>query len=190
MHPIVSGLLTLGSAMFNSASSGNTRSSGVRTPAESADAGPAAVLTLSKDAAAFARFADQGVSIASRPLEGSLGKTRAVTTPRTDGGAAWDARNAVVSKEDFQKLLADFGASDDEKATLTAGFDADHDGSITQAEFLKGLAKTQGSQSHTNFSQALMRLMDRPGNANGEVSSQEFAHFTTAFADAHARRAM
>lgn len=190
MTPLVSGLLTLASTVFNNVSSGNAKSQSARArgAGEAAEAGPSAVLTLSKDAATIAGFADRGIAVASRPLQGSLTKTPFVGAARTEGGTAWDANAAAVSKEDFQKLLAGFGASEEEKATLTAGFDANQDGTITQAEFLKGLAQTRGSQGQTDFSQALMRLMDRPGDANGEVSAQEFAQFTTAFADAHTRR--
>ena len=188
MTPLVSGLLTLASTVFNHVSAGKASSGSARQAGDSAEAGPSAVLTLSKDAATIAGFAERGVSVASRPLQGSLTRTHFAGAVRGEGAAPWDADAAAVSKEDFQKLLAGFGATEEEKATLTAGFDANQDGTITQSEFLKGLAQTRGSQGQTDFSQALMRLMDRPGDANGEVSAQEFAQFTTAFADAHTRR--
>ncbi|RYF22882.1 MAG: hypothetical protein EOO33_14735 [Comamonadaceae bacterium] len=190
MTPLVSGLVTLSSMFFNGSASGSSAKGA--TPArkhnDTVDAGPAAVVTLSKDAAVIARFADQGISVASRSLEGQLTRTR------TAGGAgsapAADARDAVVSTDDFQKLLAQFGATDEEKAVLTAGFDANQDGAVTQGEFLKGLGATKGERAGSDASQALMRLMDRQGNANGEISAKEFAQFTTAFADlqAQARR--
>ena len=94
-----------------------------------------------------------------------------------------------MSTQDFQELLARFGADDAQKAQLTAGFDANKDGAITQDEFLKGLAKTQGAQAGTDFSQAVMQLMDRSasGNADGSVAAKEFAAFATAFASAEKR---
>ena len=94
-----------------------------------------------------------------------------------------------VSTQDFQELLTRFGADDAQKAQLTAGFDANKDGSITQDEFLKGLAKTKGAQAGSDFSQAVMQLMDRSGNADGSVADKEFAAFSTAFAATGAKRA-
>ncbi|RYF27898.1 MAG: hypothetical protein EOO33_02785 [Comamonadaceae bacterium] len=190
MTPLVSGLVTLSSMFFNGAASGSNgkTAASARKPAESTDAGPAAVLTLSKDAEVIARFADQGISVASRTLEGQLTRTR--VAGGTGHTPAADARDALVSTDDFQKLLAQFGATDEQKAALTAGFDADKDGAVSQNEFLKGLAATKGERSGSDTSQMLMRLMDGQGNANGEISAKEFAQFTTAFADlqAQARR--
>lgn len=183
MTPLISGVLTLSSMFFNRSSSGDGKAASAQSGSSgSVEAGPAAVVSLSKDAQTIARFAEQGITVSSRPLEAQLTRTRAT------GGAAGAAgpaagRDAAVSTADFQKLLTQFGATDDERAAITAGFDADHDGSVTQSEFLKGLAATQGEQGGSAGSQALMRLMDRQGNGNGEISAKEFALFTTAFAD-------
>jgi len=112
------------------------------------------------------------------------------------GGAANAVADALsgrpVSTLDFQELLTRFGADDTQTAQLTAGFDANKDGAISQDEFLKGLAKmkgTQGTPADADFSQAVMQLMDRGGrgNADGTVAAKEFADFATAFATAGKR---
>jgi Ca2+-binding EF-hand superfamily protein len=92
-----------------------------------------------------------------------------------------------VSREDFRDLLARFGATEAQTEQLTAGFDANKDGAISQDEFLKGLASTKGSQAGSGFSQAVMQLMDQGGNADGTVAHKEFAAFSTAFAAAGQR---
>lgn len=186
MTPLISGVLTLSSMFFNRSGAGDAKGATAKSASsDTVDAGPAAVLTLSKDAEVIAGFAGQGITVASRTLEGQL--TRSGSTVRAGGAgtgrASADASDAVVSNEDFQKMLAQFGATDDEKAALTAKFDANHDGSVSRGEFLKGLAATKGEGAGTDASQALMRVMDRQGNANGQVSAKEFAQFTTAFAD-------
>ena len=97
-----------------------------------------------------------------------------------------------VSTQDFQELLTRFGADDAQKAQLTAGFDVNKDGAISQDEFLQGLAKTKGPQAGTDFSQAVMQLMDRgaAGNADGSVAAKEFAALAKAFASAEKRTGM
>lgn len=81
-----------------------------------------------------------------------------------------------------------FGADDAQKTQITAGFDANQDGSISHGEFLKGLASTSIQKPGTDFSQAVLQLMDRGGNTDGVVSQNEFAAFTTAFANAGQQR--
>ena len=97
-----------------------------------------------------------------------------------------------MSTQDFQELLTRFGADDAQKAQLTAGFDVNKDGAISQDEFLQGLAKTKGPQAGTDFSQAVMQLMDRgaAGNADGSVAGKEFAALAKAFASAEKRTGM
>ena len=143
MTPIVSGLVSLvSSALFNGSSSGDTKPSKSGSKTDPVDGGPSAVLTLSADAAVLARFADKGVAATTRNFDTPL------SVQRVSGGSpSADERKAVVSKEDSQKLLAESGASDEEKATITDGSDPDKEGTITHNELLKGLACLPGSST-------------------------------------------
>ena len=153
---------------------------------------PSAVVTLSPQAEAMAGFAGKGIMVLQGKVENALG-----AVARSTGGGAANAVSAAlsgrpVSTQDFQELLTRFGTDDAQKAQLTAGFDANKDGAISQDEFLKGLAKTKGTQgtpADSDFSQAVMQLMDRggSGNADGTVAAKEFAAFATAFATAGKR---
>lgn len=187
MSPLISGLASVASMLFNAASgrSGSTPSSAHR--ADSAGvAGPSAVVRLSPEAAALAGLADKGVMVTQSRLDppaaaAGLGTVRGSVGPAAGGGS--------VSTQDFQDLLAQFGATDAQKERLSAAFDADQDGRISQDEFLKGLAKTRSPESTTEFSQAVMQLMDHGGNADGTVALQEFAAFSTAFSTLQKRAA-
>ncbi|MFN4118102.1 EF-hand domain-containing protein [Acidovorax sp.] len=193
MSPLISGLTTVASLVFNAVSSGSGKSSSSassRHAGEGDAGGPAALLSLSPEAATLAGFADKGVLMTQGRLDQPLG-VGAGTTGRTGQGAAraLAAGGGSVSKKDFQELLAQFGATDGQKEALAARFDVNNDGRISDAEFAKGLAQTRGAQSTTDFSQALMQLMDKGGNADGTVGQQEFATFSTAFANAEKRGA-
>ena len=164
MTPLISGLASVASLLFN-ASSG--RSAAAAQPAaEAASAGPASVLKLSAEAQSLAGVAGQAASGAAALA--------------TSTGAA--ASGKSVSTEDFRTMLTRFGATDAQKEQLTAGLDANKDGSISQDEFLKGLANTQGTQAGSAISQTLMQVMDQAGNHDGTVGRKEFLTLTTAFA--------
>lgn len=182
MSPLVSGLASVASLIFNATSGGTSRSTGARSLGAGADAGPSAVLSLSPQAEALAGLAGKGVL----PQGGTPGHSLGVVARSSAGSAAVSGR--PVSAQDFQELLGRFGADGAQKAQLTAGFDANKDGSITQDEFLQGLAKTQGAQAGSDFSQTVMQLMDRSGNADGTVADKEFAAFATAFTSAGSQR--
>ena len=195
MSALVSVLASAASMIFNAASSGPAKSAASRRSGADVEPEPSAVVTLSPQAEAMAGFAGKGIMVSQGKVENALGALTEVS--RSSGGGAANAVSAAlsgrpVSTQDFQELLTRFGADDAQKAQLTAGFDANKDGAISQDEFLKGLAKTKGTQgtpADANFSQAVMQLMDRggSGNADGTVAAKEFAAFATAFATAGKR---
>ncbi len=192
MSALISVLASAASLIFNTASSGSAKSAASRRSGADVEPEPSAVVTLSPQAEAMAGFAGKGIMVSQGKLENALG-----AVARSSGGGAANAVSAAlsgrpVSTQDFQELLTRFGADDAQKAQLTAGFDANKDGAISQDEFLKGLAKTKGTQgtpADADFSQAVMQLMDRGGrgNADGTVAAKEFADFATAFATAGKR---
>lgn len=189
MSPLISGLASVASLIFNATAGGPGKSSASRRSGADVEPEPSAVLTLSPQAEALAGFAGKGILVSQGKMENTLG-----AVARGSAGSAANAASAAlsgrpVSTQDFQELLTRFGADDAQKAQLTAGFDANKDGSITQDEFLKCLAKTKGAQAGSDFSQAVMQLMDRSGNADGSVADKEFAAFSTAFAATGAKRA-
>ena len=198
MSALVSVLASAASMIFNAASSGPAKSAASRRSGADVEPEPSAVVTLSPQAEAMAGFAGKGIMVSQGKVENTLSALTAVS--RSSGGGAANAVSAAlsgrpVSTQDFQELLTRFGADDAQKAQLTAGFDANKDGAISQDEFLKGLAKTKGTigthgtPADADFSQAVMQLMDRggSGNADGTVAAKEFAAFATAFATAGKR---
>ena len=196
MSALVSFLASAASMIFNAASSGPAKSAASRRGGVDAEPEPSAVVTLSPQAEAMAGFAGKGIMVS----QGKVDNNTLGAVARSAGGGAANAVSAAlsgrpVSTQDFQELLTRFGADDAQKAQLTAGFDANKDGAISQDEFLKGLAKTKGTigthgtPADADFSQAVMQLMDRggSGNADGTVAAKEFAAFATAFATAGKR---
>lgn len=141
-------------------------------------AGPAAStqVVLSADARVLADFAGKGIAMTMRRLDAPLDASQspAVAAPS-------------VAKDDFERLLAQLGATQQEKNQIQAGLDTDRSGDISRNELLKGLAATNGATSGSQTSQALLHLMDRNGDGNGRVDAQEFGGFTAAFLDAEKR---
>ncbi|MCE1191023.1 MAG: hypothetical protein LWW96_02595 [Acidovorax sp.] len=186
MSPLISGLASIASMVFNAASGRSGGATPSARRADSADAaGPSAVVHLSPEAAALAGLADKGLMVTQGRLDSPV---TAASRGAVRGGGGMGGGS--VSAQDFQDLLAQFGASDAQKERLAAAFDADQNGRISQDEFLKGLAKTRSVES-TDFSQAVMQLMDHGGNGNGDgtVAPHEFAAFSTAFAALQKRAA-
>lgn len=175
--------------IFNATAGGPGKSTASRRSGADVEPEPSAVLTLSPQAEALAGFAGKGILVSQGKLENALGAVARGSASSAANAASAALSGRPVSTQDFQELLTRFGADDAQKAQLTAGFDANKDGSITQDEFLKGLAKTKGVQAGSDFSQAVMQLMDRSGNADGSVAYKEFAAFSTAFAATGAKRA-
>ena len=178
MSPLLSGLASVASLVFNAASGSSAKAAGGRR-ASSSEAGeglPSAVVTLSPQAEALAGFADKGILVAQARTGGALAGSGAL------------AAGASVSVQDFSEILSRLGADDTQRQRIASGFDANQDGSISRDEFLQGVASTSIQKQGTGFSQAVLQLMDRGGDANGVVDQAEFAALTTAFANAAARR--
>ena len=194
MSALVSVLASAASLIFNNASSGPAKSAASRrSGGADTEAEPSAVLTSSPQAEAMAGIAGKGIMVAQGRVENALSAiTRNSSTSAAANAASAAFSGRPVSTQDFQELLARFGADDAQKAQLTAGFDVNKDGAISQDEFLQGLAKTKGPQAGTDFSQAVMQLMDRgaAGNADGSVAAKEFAALAKAFASAEKRTGM
>ncbi|BEU96541.1 EF-hand domain-containing protein [Acidovorax sp. DW039] len=178
MTPLVSGLASVASFIFNatsnrSSSAAASTASAQSSSSSSTNAGPASVLKLSAEA---------------QPLAGAAGnaaqKAAAASTTLASTAGTANSSGKAVSKEDFQSLLTQFGATEAQKEQITAGLDANKDGSISQDEFLKGLANTQGTESGSALSQSLMQVMDQAGNRDGTVGGKEFLTLTAAFATA------
>lgn len=189
MSPLISGLTTVASMFFNAVSSGagksSQSSSSSRRPGESDAGGPAAVLSLSPEAATLAGFADKGLLLTQgKPDQPQVAVAGAAGRAGQGAAGMLAAGSGSVSKKEFQELLAKFGATEGQKEALAARFDVNNDGRISHDEFAKRLAQTRGTQSTTDFSQALMQLMDKSGNSDGTVAQQEFAAFSAAFAAA------
>ena len=183
MSPLISGLASVASMIFNASSSNAGKAPAARRPADTAEAGPASVVHLSPQAQALAGAAGKALTQSAQ----------AVATAATGaGGTQGSGQGGSVSKQDFQSLLTQFGATEAQKEQLATGLDANKDGSISRDEFLQGLANTQGSKAGSELSQALMQVMDGAGSGgvvsssngkgDGAVSAKEFAALTTAFA--------
>lgn len=186
MSPLISGLASVASMVFNAASGGSSKAAATRRSSETADAQPSAVVTLSPQAEALAGFAGKGILVSQGKLDGALGGVQRGGA-QSGGSAGLAGTGSSVSVQDFQEILTRFGADDAQKQQITAGFDANKDGSISHDEFLKGMASTSIQKQGTDFSQAVLQLMDKGGDANGVVNQNEFAAFTTAFAGAEKR---
>lgn len=187
MSPLISGLASLASLVFNATSGATTKPAAARRGSDAAPAQPSAVVTLSPQAEALAGLAGKGILVSQGKPDGALGATQRGTGAAAGHLTANAGGGGAISKQDFQELLTRFGADDGQKAQITAGFDTNQDGSISHSEFLKGLASTSTQKPGTDFSQAVLQLMDRGGNTDGVVSQNEFAAFTTAFANAAQR---
>ena len=161
MTPLISGLASLASLLFNASQSGSGNATAPRRNGEAANAGPAALVSWSPEARGLA---GQGALAAE--------------------SASGTAEQGTVSRPDFQDLLARFGATEQQTLRLTSRFDADQDGSISHEEFQKGLARAAGDRANDPLSQVLLGLMDAQGNGDGRVNPKELAALTGAFARA------
>ena len=186
MSPLLSGLASVASLVFNAASSGATKPAAPRRGSEEAQAQPSAVVTLSPQAETLAGFAGKGILVSQGKVDGALG---GVQRGGGSGGGlvGLPAAGGSVSAQDFKALLSEFGADDAQKEQIAAGFDTSKDGRISHQEFLRGLASTSITRPGNDFSQAVLQLMDRSGIADGVVSQSEFAALATAFANAEKR---
>lgn len=184
MSPLLSGLASVASLVFNAASSGAAKPAAPRRGSDAEQAQPSAVVTLSPQAEALAGFAGKGILVSQGKLDGALG---AVQRGSGGGLVRQPSAGGSVSTQDFKALLSEFGADDAQKEQIAAGFDTSKDGRISHEEFLQGLASTSITRQGNDFSQAVLQLMDRSGIADGVVSQSEFAALATAFANAEKR---
>lgn len=176
MTPLISGLASVASLLFNASSSGAAKPSASARDSGASPAEPSTQITLSKEAEALSGVAGQSAAASAR------GVAARSSLASSQGGS--------VSAESFGELLTQFGATQAQKEQLTAGFDANHDGKISQEEFMKGLGDTSGAKTaNSELSQAILQLMDQGGNANGVVDGKEFARFSMAFVAAEKRPA-
>lgn len=183
MSPLISGLASVASLVFNAASGGAAKPAALRRGSEESQAQPSALVTLSPQAEALAGFAGKGILVSQSKVDGALG---AVQRGGGNGGGlvGLPVSGGSVSRQDFQALLSQFGADDAQQEQIAAGFDTSKDGRISHEEFLQGLASTSITRQGNDFSQAVLQLMDRSGIADGVVSQSEFAALATAFANA------
>jgi Ca2+-binding EF-hand superfamily protein len=148
-------------------------------------------VTLSPDAQVLASFAAGGVTFEQASLS-SLGITPSdlanATTPAQQFALMQQAAHAMtphpggsVSQSDFEKLVAQFGGTKAQADQIFQGLDINGDGSISNAEFLSGLAQTSKDES-SPLAQLLLGLMNTSGS--GSVSFAEFSGFETAFVEA------
>ena len=111
MSPLISGLASVASMIFNAASSGAGKAS-ARRGGEAAPPEPSAVVTLSPEAQTLAGMAGQGVLATQGISAGTVnavGRSSGQTTAALPGGRAAGA----VSKDDFHCLLYTSDAADE-----------------------------------------------------------------------------
>jgi EF-hand domain pair len=171
--------------------------SGSTSASTSADAPPSSTtVTLSPGAQAFASLAAAGVSVTETSLS-SLGifptDIANATTPalkfalmqRTaqaiNAGGDVPKPGGAVLQSTFENLVDQLGGTKVQADQLFQSLDTNGDGSISNEEFLTGVANT-AKDGGSPISQSLLTLMDTDGN--GSVSSSEFSNFETAFAQA------
>lgn len=86
-----------------------------------------------------------------------------------------------VSQSDFEKFASKLGATKDEADQMFEAFDTNQDGSISNEEFLVGLASTLKDGSSA-FAQSILQLMDT--DHNGSVDASEFGAVESSFVQA------
>ncbi len=144
------------------------------TAGASAEPESSTQVSFSAGAQVLARLAAQGLSMSQHALSAPLTASQgARETPRAQADGY-----VPVGRAQLESLLGQAGASRDEVQTLVQGLDADGNGELTQDELLQGLARSL-NEGGSDFSQALARVMDRLGQADGTVSQQEFAELET-----------
>ncbi|CAG9242193.1 hypothetical protein PCAR4_1150016 [Paraburkholderia caribensis] len=149
-------------------------------------------VTFSPDAQALAEFKTTGVSVATVSLVG-LNTSRAPGESDADYiqqiNAAIKSRlpfaqstiegrdgkaNGYISQSDFETVLAEFGDNKTDADNLFAALDNDHDGSLSNAEWLSAVSHAASTPSDPT-AQSLLKRMD--GNGDGTVSTAEFTAF-------------
>ena len=137
-------------------------------------------VTLGKEAKSFAELAAKGVTFCT--IADGQGQFQALLKgTAAPAGSVPLGLGGSMTASDFDQIMLQIGASRSQADTIRAGFDADRDGSITNAEMLHGLADL-GASSNSPNSQLLMGLMDSNGNRDGVVQQNEFLGVETSLA--------
>ncbi|BCZ83115.1 hypothetical protein PTKU64_67900 [Paraburkholderia terrae] len=146
-------------------------------------------MTFSPDAQALAELRANGVTVSTVSLVGlntsrSPGESDADYIQQLD--AALKSRlpfaqstiegrdgiaNGYISQSDFETVLAQFGDNKSDADNLFTTLDEDHDGSVSNAEWLSAVRDTTSTPGDST-AQSLLKLMD--SNGDGTVSSAEF----------------
>jgi hypothetical protein len=123
MSPLISGLASVASLVFNAASSGAAKPAAPRRGSEEAQAQPSAVVTLSPQAEALAGFAGKGILVSQGKVDGALGGVQflqglastSITRPGNDFSQAVlqlmdrsGIADGVVSQSEFAALATAF----------------------------------------------------------------------------------
>jgi hypothetical protein len=85
---------------------------------------------------------------------------------------------AALSQTDFEKLVTQFGGTKAQADQLFQAFDTNSNGSVSNEEFLTGLANAS-KDGGSAVAQSLFGLMDTNGSRS--VSASEFSTFETTF---------
>jgi len=144
------------------------RPAATASPASAQGPAPSATVTLSEGAKTLARFAEKGLAMTAHRLDRPLGP--GAGAPASGGPAQ---AFVPVGQERLESLLTELGASAEEARSLAQGLDSDGDAALSREELLRGIARAGQNPADAN-SQALLRLADGLGQADGQVSQQEF----------------
>ena len=79
--------------------------------------------------------------------------------------------SGYISQSDFETVLAEFGESKTDADQFFSTLDNDHDGKVSNAEWLHAVSEAVSTPGDST-SQSLLKLMD--GDGDGTVSSVEF----------------
>jgi hypothetical protein len=169
---------------------GTSASSSASSPSpQTSGTGSSTQVTFSPDAQALAELRANGVTVATVSLVG-LNTSRSPGESDADYiqqlNAALKSRlpfaqstiegrdgiaNGFISQSDFETVLAQFGDNKSDADNLFAALDEDHDGSVSNAEWLSAVRETTSAPGDST-AQSLLKLMD--SNGDGTVSSAEF----------------
>lgn len=149
-----------------------TATAGAPAGSDAAKPQPSATVTLSEGAKTLARFAEKGLAMTAHQLDRPLGP--GAGSPATGGSVQ---AFVPVGQERLKALLTELGASADEARSLAQGLDRDGDAALSREELLQGIARTSSDPADAN-SQALLRLADGLGRADGVASQQELGNLS------------
>jgi hypothetical protein len=112
----------------------------------------------------------------SSPKQSATSQTSTGTSPA----------DSDLSKANFEKTLAQYGATGTQADQYFTDIDSNNDGVISNSELLTALGNT-GSDTDSSLSQGLLSLMNT--THNGVVSGTEFTNFETSLVTAETPKA-